>query len=99
MPEPGSDQDPEFCAFWDAYPKRVAKGQARKTWKTFVITKRIDPKVLILAAERYRDDRRRPRELKYVPNPSTWLNAESWLEQQDDETPPPPATPTPFWEN
>lgn len=84
VPEPGSDADPDFCAFWDAYPKRAAKGQARKTWKTLVVKKRIDPKVLILGAERYRDDPRRPRDLTYVPNPSTWLNGERWLEQQDD---------------
>jgi hypothetical protein len=83
--EPGSDEDPDFCAFWIAYPKHTAKGQARKTWKTLVTKKHIDPKTLILAAERYRDDPRRPQDRQYVPNPSTWLNGEYWLEQQDDD--------------
>jgi hypothetical protein len=97
--EPGSDQDPDFCAFWDAYPRKAAKGQARKTWKNLVVKRRIDPKILILAAERYRDSRLRPREAQYIPHPSTWLNAESWLEHQGDDSPEQPPKPTPFWEN
>lgn len=95
--EPGSDDDPEFCAFWDAYPKRVSKGQARKTWKTLVTKAHVDPKVIILGAERYREDPDRPRDLKYVPNPSTWLNAESWLEQQDGARDDDPGGDEDFW--
>jgi hypothetical protein len=98
--EPGSDEDPDFCAFWDAYPRKEAKGQGRRAWKTAVVKRRVDPKVIILAAERYRDDparRSRPRE--YTAHPATWLNGERWLEQHDRANPEHPAAPTPFWEN
>src|ERR1700691_581182 len=32
----GSDQDPDFAAFWSAYPRKVGKGQARKAWRAGV---------------------------------------------------------------
>lgn len=83
--EPGSDDDPDFCAFWDVYPRKEAKGQARRAWKTAVVKRRVDPKVIILGAESYRDDpERRSKERKYTAHPATWLNGERWLEQHDD---------------
>jgi hypothetical protein len=84
--EIGSDADPDFAAFWDVYPRRVAKGQARKAWKTAVVKRAVDPKVIILGAERYRDDRERlSRPIEYTAHPATWLNGERWLEQQPGE--------------
>lgn len=83
-PEPGSDNDPDFVAFWDAYPRKVGKGDARKAWKSALKWKHADPKDLIVASERFRDDPRRPQEPKYVPHASKWLNGERWIEQLDD---------------
>ena len=84
--EIGSDADPDFAAFWDTYPRRVAKGQARKAWKTAIVKRGVDPKAIILGAERYRDDRERlSRPIEYTAHPATWLNGERWLEQQDGE--------------
>lgn len=81
--EVGSDADPDFAAFWDVYPRRVAKGQARKAWKTAIVKGGVDPKAIILGAERYRDDRNRSsRPIDYTKHPGTWLNGECWLEQQ-----------------
>jgi len=81
--EIGSDADPDFAAFWDSYPRRVAKGQARKAWKTAIVKRGIDPKTIILGAERYRDDRSRAsRPIDYTAHPATWLNGERWLEAQ-----------------
>jgi hypothetical protein len=86
--EVGSDADPDFAAFWDAYPRRVAKGQARKAWKTAVVKRAVDPKAIILGAERYRDDRsRQSRPIEYTAHPATWINGERWLEQQPDTNP------------
>lgn len=97
-PVPGSDDDPDFAAFWDSYPRKVAKGDARKAWKTAITKRRADPKTVILAAERYRDNpERRRAEIKYTAHPATWLNGERWIEQA--ETAPRPSRPKPFWEN
>lgn len=85
--EPGSDDDPDFCVFWDVYPRRAAKGQARKAWKTAVVKKRADPKEIIRGAERYRDDHhRQSRDIEYTAHPGTWLNGERWLEQHEPQT-------------
>ena len=71
----------DFEAFWDAYPRKVAKGAARKAWKA---TAGIRPAVeyLLLAIE----DQKQPEgplhgEKKFMPHGSTWLRAEQW----DDE--------------
>ena len=86
--EIGSDADPDFAAFWDVYPRRVAKGQARKAWKTAIIKRQVDPKTIILGAERYRDDRsRQSRPIDYTKHPGTWLNGECWLEAQPGADP------------
>ena len=79
-PVPGSDDDPDFAAFWSAYPRKVAKGAARRAWRG-ALAKRADPKQVILAAERYRDDpRRRAKDIELTAHPATWLNGERWLE-------------------
>ena len=86
--EIGSDADPDFAAFWDSYPRRVAKGQARKAWKTAIVKRNVDPKAIILGAERYRDDRSRmSRPIDYTKHPATWLNGECWLEAQPGASP------------
>lgn len=83
--QPGSDDDPDFAAFWSAYPRKEAKGQARTAWRTAVIRKKIDPKTIILGAERYADDpKRKAGGRTYTAHPATWLNGERWLEQLDD---------------
>jgi hypothetical protein len=83
--EVGSDADPGFAAFWSAYPLKVAKGAARRAWRTAVITKKTDPKTITAAAEHYADDpARRSRDRKYTAHPATWLNGERWLEWGDD---------------
>jgi len=87
-PVPGSDDDPDFAAFWDAYPRKVAKGTARRAWRA-ALAKRFDPKAIIAAAERYRDDpRRRSSDISYTAHPATWLNGERWLEHQEQAAAP-----------
>lgn len=79
QPECGSDDDPDFAAFWDVYPKKAAKGQARKAWRTAIRTRREDPRKIIQAATECRERHRRERtDKKYIPNPATWLNGESY---------------------
>lgn len=81
----GSDDDPDFAAFWSAYPRREAKGQARTAYRKFVITRKTDPKEIILGAERYADYHRTlGTERKYLAHPATWLNGERWDERHDE---------------
>ncbi|MFI7114008.1 hypothetical protein ACIBK9_47360 [Nonomuraea sp. NPDC050227] len=83
--ECGSDQDPDFVAFWTNYPRKVGKPSARTAWRK-AIKAGVDPKVVIEAAAAYRDDpERRRRGKQFTPHPSTWLNDDRYEPDEDDE--------------
>lgn len=73
--------DPAFARFWDVYPRKVGKGEARKAW-TKIVKSGVDPEAIIVGAERYRDDpMRRRSDIKFTKHPGPWLNAERWVDQ------------------
>lgn len=67
-----------FLAFWDAYPKKQAKGAAWKRWQQ---SRAEFPAIDVLiesikkqaATEQWRKDGG-----AYIPNPATWLNSAGW---------------------
>jgi hypothetical protein len=75
---PPKDDDPDFAAFWDAYPRKVGKGQARKAWPKAV--KAAEPTAIIAGARRYAQQRY-GQEPQYTAHPATWLNGERWTDQ------------------
>jgi hypothetical protein len=84
----GSDQDPDFTAFWLAYPRKIGKGQARKAWRSAVLGRRTEAKTVIVAAELYRDAcRASGTEQQYIPYPATWLNGERYNDSPEITTP------------
>lgn len=101
-PEPEPDKKKEaiassaldFEAFWTAYPRKVAKGAARKAY--LAALKRIrafDPAATILAgliaqAPAWSDPR-------FIPHPTTWLNGDRWADEPpaDSTTSPTPGGP------
>jgi len=75
----------EFEAFWKVYPRKVAKGDARKAWKqTQSIrppTERLVRAVIVArATEHWRKEGG-----KFVPYPSTWLRGERWEDVHEVE--------------
>lgn len=69
-----------FDAFWNAYPKRVSKGYARRAFAN--ACKIADPNTIVLGAMRFADHvRNEGTAMQYIPYPATWLNGERW----DDE--------------
>ena len=75
----GDVRDP-FDDFWDAYPKKVGKGQARKAYTTAV--KKVDGGTLMEKLELFKAHHEKlGTDKRYIPNASTWLNGERW----DDE--------------
>ena len=71
----------DFDLFWKAYPKKVAKGDARKAWGQ---TERIRPDLetmLNAITEQMKSDQWRKNEGQFIPYPATWLRQERW----DDE--------------
>lgn len=94
-PEPGSDDDPQWRRFWDAYPRKDGKKAARAKWAAAV--KKADPEVIITGAERYRDRMARedtPRQK--IKMPEGWLNGERW---EDERVAIGPAPISHWWDN
>ncbi len=68
-----------FDDFWKAYPRRVAKKEARKAWS------RIKPEVYEQIFAALETHKRQEQWMKdggaYIPYPATWLNGERWEDE------------------
>lgn len=76
------ENDPGWMRFWDAYPKRVAKKEARKAWAQINPTPaQVDAMVEALAWQReepsWQKDGR-----QFVPFPASWLRAMRWTDER-----------------
>jgi hypothetical protein len=90
------DADPHFVAFWEAYPRKTDKGHARRAWLRR-LREGVPPERLTGAAQAFREDPKRPREMRFVPHPTTWLNGERFGDYADVDFV--PEAPRPWWEN
>lgn len=68
-----------FEEFWDECPRKVGKGAARKAYATATVKKKTAPATLKDAMRLYAATRAGEDE-KFTVHPSTWLNAERWLD-------------------
>jgi hypothetical protein len=68
----------EFEAWWTAYPKKVAKGQALKAY--IAARKTTCEDVLTAGALRYAADQA-GKDAQYTRHPATWLNGQCWLDE------------------
>lgn len=82
-PEPGSDDDPDWLRFWDAYPRKASKQGARGKWAK-AVRAGVDPEVIIAGAVRYADEMRRKRTPKdKIKHPDGWLLGKRWEDEVD----------------
>jgi hypothetical protein len=77
-------QDERFDEFWAAYPKKVGKGDARKSWKRIKPKTELFEKIMAAVAEQKNSDNW---VRGYIPNPATWLNQERWDDEVKAATP------------
>lgn len=68
-----SNPEGEFVQFWQAYPRKVGKGQARTAFKA--ARKKVALPVLLAALA---EQAPRWSEPQFIPHPATWLNGERW---------------------
>lgn len=78
------EDDPDFARFWDAYPKRLSKKEARKTWlklnpPSALVDRMVDALAWQVPTYRWDGDK-----WDYAPYPASWLNGERWT-----DSPPP----------
>lgn len=70
----------EFSEFWKAYPRRIAKGAARRIFERSLRLATIEQ--ILVGVANYRkwiDDA--GIEEKFVAHPATWLRAERWADE------------------
>jgi uncharacterized protein YdaU (DUF1376 family) len=78
-PKTGS-LNPDFQKFWAAYPKKVGRKNAEKSW--LKIDKSKTPVDVILRGLELATKSRQWKSDggKFIPHPTTWLNQDSWLD-------------------
>jgi len=77
----------EFEQFWSAWPKRIAKADARKAWAQ---TKDVRPdiaKLLLTVKAHSKTEGWIKDSGKYIPFPATWLRGERWEDELEVDIP------------
>lgn len=64
-----AEDDPHFAEFWRLYPRKDAKGAARKAWKS-ALKRGATPAAIIAGVRAYPFSP----DPKFQPMPTTWLN-------------------------
>lgn len=80
-PEPKPEREPKgFHEWWAGYPKKVGRREAAKAFGRALkrATAHEISAGLVRAIKRWESSRTEP---KFVPNPSTWLNQDRWLDE------------------
>jgi hypothetical protein len=74
----------QFDQFWKIYPRKVAKGAARRAWDRVMSSPSAPPlSALLDAASSYAQTQTDPR---YICHPATWLSQERWSDEQGKPT-------------
>ena len=73
--------DESFELFWKAYPKKKNKGYAEKAWQKIKPTKELVDLMIGKIEQLKNTNQWIESSGKYVPFPSTWLNAKGWEDE------------------
>ena len=68
-----------FDAFWSAYPRKTAKGNAESAWKKIKPDEQLLEEILTAVAKQ----KSTWTDPKFIPHPATWLNGKRWLDGVD----------------
>ena len=89
-----SSVDDGFAEFWAIYPRKVGKTYAQAAWKK--ARKKATTEQIVAACKLYAA-LRRGQDPQYTAHPTSWLNAERWLDDMNPEEEP-VETEIPRWE-
>lgn len=73
-----TNQPKGFDTFWSAYPKKVGKGAAEKSWQK---NKPPLEEVLVAIEKQKQTDQWKKENGQFIPNPATWLNQKRWEDE------------------
>jgi uncharacterized protein YdaU (DUF1376 family) len=74
---PMPENDASFEDFYTAYPRHIAKQDARRAWDKAVAKVSAET---IIAAVRARNW---PADKQFIPHPASWLNGERWTDERE----------------
>lgn len=77
----GTTYTDDFLNFWKAYPKKVGKGAAWKSWKAKTGTRPALAELVNAIVRQSQSDQWQRDNGQYIPNPATWLNQERWEDE------------------
>lgn len=69
-----------FDLFWDAFPKKVGRGAAEKSWAKIKVDDRLLEEILKSVCSAKETEQWKKENGKYIPHPTTWLNQKRWLD-------------------
>lgn len=79
--------DRGFSTFWNAYPRRKAKGDAEKAWAGIkpAPDEAMLKTILAKIEEEKRSEQWQKENGKYIPYPATWLRSKRWEDEGIDQ--------------
>jgi len=78
-------EDGQFDIFWKAYPKKIGKGAARKSWEKIKPSVDLLGEILTAIDRQKRSPQWQKERGQFIPNPATWLNQERWSDSVNVE--------------
>lgn len=78
-----AEDDPQWVKFWNAYPRRCSKKEARKAWLEVDPTPAMVEQMVEALAWQSQQQSWTKDGGAYIPHPASWLRAERW----EDEPP------------
>ena len=75
--KPRADEQ-RFAGFWDAYPRKVARGDAAKAWRSLAPDAALATQILAAVEQHKRLPDWAKDGGQFVPYPATWLRARRW---------------------
>ncbi|CAB4195614.1 Protein of unknown function DUF1376 [uncultured Caudovirales phage] len=80
-PTPLASEVGGFDTFWAAYPKKVAKPEAKKAWTNLKPDQELIARILTALTETKRTPDWTREQGRFVPHPSTWINQQRWEDE------------------
>lgn len=80
-PLPPKGEEKGFEVFWKAYPKKVGKGAAERSWEHIKPDTEKVRQILISVDAQKKSPQWQKEGGQFIPNPATWLNQRRWLDE------------------
>lgn len=85
--EDGDANENTFNVFWDLYPRKVSKEDARKAWGVLMPDADLVEKIKIALEKQIKSPDWAKEKGKFIPYPSTWIRGKRWQDQSTEEKP------------